>query len=84
VTWVCRSEFTAADNPGSEWRGTRVAFEVDPRRKVELLGTQRDVTVVRLAHSGWPADARWHAFCNAAWGHTLNESLKHHCEEETR
>jgi uncharacterized protein YndB with AHSA1/START domain len=83
VTWRCVSAFDDPSNPASEWGGTRLTFEIAPRDTVELLGTKHDVTILRFRHDGWADDARWRAFCNAGWGHTLNENLKTYCEEES-
>ena len=81
LTWTCVSEFGGPDHPGAEWRGQRLTFELDARREIELIGAKHDVTVLRLQQT-WPPNARWQAFCNAAWGWTLSESLKKHCEED--
>ena len=81
LTWTCVSNFRDRSNPASEWRAQTLTFALEARQDVVLLGVARDVTVLRFRQT-WPSDARWRAFCNAAWGWTLSESLKKHCEEE--
>jgi uncharacterized protein YndB with AHSA1/START domain len=76
VTWRCISAFSDPSNPASEWRGQELRFDLAPYGEVELLGTTQKATVLRLRITGWPANARWYGFCNAAWGQTLNERLK--------
>ena len=81
VVWTCASTFDDTSNPAAEWRGQRLTFDLQPRRDHALLGVPRDVTVVRFQQT-WPDDARWRGFCNAAWGQTLHNGLKDHCEED--
>jgi uncharacterized protein YndB with AHSA1/START domain len=76
VTWRCVSHFDDPDNPASEWEGQTLAFEVSTRGPVARLGGQYDVTVLRLRVEGWPDDAQWYGFCNAAWGETLSVKLR--------
>jgi len=76
LTWKCVSDFSDPGNPASEWRGQTFLFELTRRGDVELLGTKQNVTVLRLRVTGWPPEARWYGFCNAAWGQTLNVNLK--------
>ncbi len=76
LTWKCVSDFSDPSNPASEWRGQTFLFELPRRGDVELLGTKQNVTVLRLRVTGWPPEARWYGFCNAAWGQTLNVNLK--------
>lgn len=81
VVWTCVSAFDDPSNPASEWRGQRLTFELAPRQPEPLLGAARDVTVLRFTQT-WPDDARWRAFCTAAWGQVFNERLVKLCEEE--
>jgi uncharacterized protein YndB with AHSA1/START domain len=78
VVWLCESAFTDPGNPASEWRGTRIAFELEPvgdgpeRAWLrERVGIGPGGTVMRFRHEGWPDGARWSSFCAAAWGATL-------------
>jgi uncharacterized protein YndB with AHSA1/START domain len=80
VTWMCVSTFEDPSNPATEWRDQRLTFDVQPRRAVELLGTWRDVTILRFTQT-WPPDSRWHGFCMAGWGQVLNDGLKTRLEE---
>ena len=41
-----------------------------------MLGGTQDVTVLRFRVTGWPDEARWYGFCNAAWGETLGVKLR--------
>jgi len=80
VSWKCVSRFSDPTNPASEWFGQTFHFELMPRAEIELLGATQNATVLRLRVEGWPAEPRWYAFCNSAWGQTLNVRLKDHCE----
>ena len=80
LAWKCVSAFSDPSNPASEWLGQTLVFELEPRHDVELLGVEHDVTVLRFQNSGWPAEARWYGFCNAAWGETLGVNFKNSCE----
>jgi uncharacterized protein YndB with AHSA1/START domain len=82
VSWRCVSEFTDPTNPATEWRGHDLTFHIEWCEGIELLGHPHAVTVLRFEQRGWAPDARWRAFCNAAWGQTLHTNLKSHCEEE--
>ena len=42
--------------------------------------TRDGFTVVGFRHTGWEPDARWFAFCNLAWGVTLEIGLEKYCE----
>jgi hypothetical protein len=35
------------------------------------------VTIVDFQHTGWPENPRWMAFCNYAWGLTLQGMAKY-------
>jgi uncharacterized protein YndB with AHSA1/START domain len=78
VVWQCESEFTDPGNPATEWRGTRIAFELAPVGDAAERAWMRDRagigpggTVLRFRHDGWPEGARWLGFCASAWGVTL-------------
>jgi Activator of Hsp90 ATPase homolog 1-like protein len=86
LTWRCISEFGDAGMPGSEWLGHCLTFELavggeDPSAGWlrDRLGLCENFTILRFRHSGWEPDSRWRAFCNSAWGVTL-DGLKRHCE----
>ena len=81
VVWRCVSDYDEPTNPAREWQGQQLTFALDERREVALLGQPRDVTVLHFTQT-WPEGARWRGFCSAAWGATLNGSLKEHCEED--
>jgi uncharacterized protein YndB with AHSA1/START domain len=94
VSWKCVSDLTDPGYPGSEWLGHDLTFELrsaadDPlsQRLLEILfdadadaGEGVGVTILRFDHEGWSSDDRWCAFCNSAWGATLNGPLKSYCE----
>jgi uncharacterized protein YndB with AHSA1/START domain len=80
LAWKCVSAFSDPSNPASEWFGQTLVFELEPRHGVELLGVEHDVTILRFQNGGWPAEARWYGFCNAAWGETLGVNFKNSCE----
>lgn len=80
VSWKCVSRFSNASNPASEWFGQTLHFDLSPRAEVEILGATQNATVLRLRIDGWPDQSHWYAFCNSAWGQTLNGPLKAHCE----
>jgi uncharacterized protein YndB with AHSA1/START domain len=90
VTWRCLSDYSEPGQPGSEWLGHRLHFELetgrdDPnsewlRDRLEL-NTGDSFTVLNFRHTGWDSDARWFAFCNYSWGVTL-QGLKRYCEDE--
>jgi uncharacterized protein YndB with AHSA1/START domain len=80
VVWRCVSEFGDPSNPASEWTGQTFTWEISPDRTVEILGTKRAATVLRLRVTGWPEPSRWYGFCNTAWGETLAGKLKSSCE----
>jgi len=80
VVWRCVSRFTDPSNPASEWYGQTFVWDITPRSTLELLGTKRDLTVLRLRIAGWPTPARWYGFCNTAWGETLGVKLTGVCE----
>jgi uncharacterized protein YndB with AHSA1/START domain len=89
LAWRCLSEFTDPGNPGSEWLGHQLVFELE---ELDLaapasawlarrLGVGERATILRFRHSGWAGGSRWFAFCNHAWGVTLDQ-LKQHCETD--
>lgn len=84
VAWECVSEFDNPANPGSDWLGTRLTFELRDGGPIgfdKIDATLGDVvTIVDFRHSGWPTGARWFAFCNYAWGATLG-SIARYCEK---
>ena len=80
LAWKCVSAFSDPSNPASEWAGQTLVFELEPRHDVELLGGTQNVTVLHFDNAGWPPEARWYGFCNAAWGETLSVKLKNSCE----
>lgn len=79
VVWECTSHHAEPGNPASEWTGTRLEFTIgmardlpNPDWMAERLELDPDATtVIRLAHTGWPADAQWLGFCTKAWADTL-------------
>ena len=81
---IILSTFDDASNPASEWHGQVLAFDVEVRRPVALLGGTQNVTVLTFRNSGWPEDSRWRGFCNTAWGETLGVKLKSSCETGAR
>lgn len=44
---------------GQEWAGTRLVFELKPRKAV---------TFVRFEHAGWAAATEYFVSCNTTWG----------------
>ncbi len=91
VAWKCLSEFSEPGNPAAEWQGHELRFELHTGHDDsnsewlrERLGIDDEpYSVLRFSHAGWKSDARWFAFCNAAWGATL-EGLRLHCESGER
>jgi hypothetical protein len=83
VAWECVSRFTNPANPGSEWLGTRLTFDLRDGGPVGFdkidSGIGDNLTIVDFRHAGWPPDARWFGFCNYAWGMTLH-SVAEHCQ----
>jgi hypothetical protein len=51
VEWRCES--------GQEWGGTRLVFELKPRKTA---------TLVRFEHAGWAAATEYFVSCNTTWG----------------
>jgi uncharacterized protein YndB with AHSA1/START domain len=90
VVWHCLSDFGDTGNPASEWLGHRLSFDVRPPTDGEAsswLGRHLyeadqpdDAAILTFRHAGWSPDSRWYAFCNAAWGSTLEE-LRLYCEQ---
>jgi uncharacterized protein YndB with AHSA1/START domain len=78
IVWRCVTEYTDPGMPGTEWLGTRIAFDLVPvgdgpehawmRAK---LGIGPEGTILRFRHDGWADEARWFGFCAEAWGVTL-------------
>jgi uncharacterized protein YndB with AHSA1/START domain len=86
LEWTCVSEFTDPRNPGSEWRGSRISFELrDGKRTgfgpIDQSLTGEHVTILSFEHAGWPDGSRWLAFCNYAWGLTLQGMAKYVTEQ---
>jgi hypothetical protein len=44
---------------GQEWAGTRLLFELEPRKAA---------TLVRFEHAGWAAATEYFVSCNTTWG----------------
>ena len=44
---------------GQEWAGTRLVFELEPRKAA---------TLVRFEHAGWAAATEYFVSCNTTWG----------------
>lgn len=90
VVWKCISDFTDPGYPGSEWLGHELRFDLEPaacdplseRLLGILFGTDagEEVTILRFEQRGWASEDRWSAFCNSAWGATLDGPLKSYCE----
>jgi uncharacterized protein YndB with AHSA1/START domain len=86
LVWKCVTDFLDPGNPASDWLGTRLTFDLRTVRGEDVgqllapLVTGEEMTVLDFRHSDWPSDARWSAFCNCAWGVTLESGLKAHCE----
>jgi uncharacterized protein YndB with AHSA1/START domain len=87
VEWECVSHFTDPANPASEWLGSRITFELAETgptgfEPIDSHFKVNPITILRFRHSGWPADARWMAFCAYGWGVTL-VGLEAQCKEQT-
>lgn len=54
ATWQCET--------GQEWEGTRLIFELEPRRAATLL---------RFTHAGWPGVTEYFVSCNTTWGELM-------------
>lgn len=91
VAWKCVSDHPDPEYPGSDWLGTELSFTLSSAADDPVSGwlastlhpdaSPSDFTVLRFEHSGWKRDARWFAFCNGAWGATLNDNLLNYCEK---
>jgi uncharacterized protein YndB with AHSA1/START domain len=94
LVWRCVSDHTEPGYPGSDWLGTELSFTLrsaadDPvagwlSTTLHPDGSAKDITILDFEHSGWKRGARWFAFCNGAWGTTLNDALVNHCEGGAR
>lgn len=51
AVWQCES--------GEEWNGTRLVFELEPRKAA---------TLVRFTHAGWARATEYFVSCNTTWG----------------
>jgi uncharacterized protein YndB with AHSA1/START domain len=91
VAWRCTSEFTDSSNPASDWLGTSLVFDLRPADDdpaLDWMGARLGIdpgaigasTILEFRHLDWPHGARWHAFCNSAWGGALG-ALAKSCEE---
>jgi len=90
LVWTCVSDRTDPGDPASEWLGAELSFALssandDPASgwlssTLNPDGSPSDITILRFEHSGWNQGDRWFAFCNGAWGATLNENLLSYCE----
>jgi uncharacterized protein YndB with AHSA1/START domain len=86
----CVSDHTNPGHPGSDWLGTDLSFTLSSAEDDPLAGwlssalnpegSPRDITILRFDHTGWKRGARWFAFCNGAWGATLNDNLLNYCQ----
>lgn len=84
LEWTFVTDFKDPNNPGSEQLNTRISFELGDGGRtgfapIDSALTGDSVTILDLKHTGWPQGARWMAFCNYAWGVTL-EGLAKYCE----
>jgi uncharacterized protein YndB with AHSA1/START domain len=89
LAWECLSDYEDAGNPASEWLGHRLVFNLRAAGDdhgsawlaARLFGSDvgEGITILDFRHEGWSEDARWYAFCNSAWGVTL-DGLKKYCE----
>jgi uncharacterized protein YndB with AHSA1/START domain len=86
VVWRCISDFSDPANPASEWLGHQLSFSLRTERRdrigalLEPLVTGDEFTVLEFRQEGWSSGSRWYPFCNCAWGETLGDGLKNHCE----
>ena len=90
LVWKCVSDHADPGYPGSDWLGHELRFELasasdDPRsgRLLELLfenQSHEQITMLRFEQEGWKDDDRWRAFCNSAWGATLDGASRTYCE----
>lgn len=52
--WECET--------GEEWKGTRIAFQLEPTESGTLL---------RFSHSGWRLQSEYFISCNTTWGELM-------------
>jgi uncharacterized protein YndB with AHSA1/START domain len=87
IAWECISKFDNPGNPASDWLGSRISFALRAGAPVGFdkldSGLGSAVTIVDFQHTGWTPNARWFAFCNYAWGTTL-QTIAQHCENDQR
>lgn len=52
VEWRFSSRFDDPENPASEWFGQSFVWDILPRQVHRLLGTDQDVTILRMTTPG--------------------------------
>jgi hypothetical protein len=90
VVWKCITDIPEPGNPASEWLGHELRFELSSAQEDPSAGwlanrlsssdPDKTITILRFQDTGWTTNDRWYAFCNGAWGATLNHNLLRYCE----
>lgn len=93
LVWRMISDHPDPEYPGSEWLGHELRFDLRSAADDPLSGwlsshayeadDPEAITILRFEQTGWKSDARWYAFCNTAWGTTLDSDLRELCESST-
>lgn len=92
VSWRCITDLADPSIPTTEWAGHELTFDLSDAKTdtaFEYLvnrfypdADRSGITIVHFEQRGWRPEDRWYAFCNGAWGATLNDKLLPWCEAQ--